>query len=189
MRSGIEPGAQARRHDGAEIVTRAKDSIADTSDEIVAGVAKRARNEREKIAEKAPSAAEAKQDVDRSIGADEERSVAGEDDDAVRQTGATLGRHAGLERLALERREAEGAAFGIVPKDKQDGAMAEAAVAVVEKQLGLGRIERQGSEKNSTRGGASRRGASVVGRARERYAIRGERTEGKEMLDRNSRSI
>lgn len=76
--------------------------------------------------------------MDERGGTNEKCAVAYENDDAIGQAGAAVGGDARLKRVALQRGESKGAAGRVVAQNEQHGAMAEAAVTVVEKQFGLG---------------------------------------------------
>jgi len=133
----IKTGAQVRSHDGAEIIAAAEHPVADASHEIIHKVAQTARNYAQHFCESFPTAAQRSQNIKRSVRAHEQGAVSGEDDEAVRQAGETVRRHARLDGFALQWSKPEGTSGAVVFKNELHGAVAQAAVAIVENIFGF----------------------------------------------------
>jgi len=100
-RSRIESLAQPARDGGAQIVAPPENAVANARDEVIQGIAQRARDDGQEGRGHLPSTAEPPQNMDAGIRADEERSILGLHDQAVGQAGAALRRNPRLECLAL----------------------------------------------------------------------------------------
>jgi hypothetical protein len=133
--SRLEARAKVWWDQGAKIVFAAEKAIADASNEIVSGIAKKARHDRGKSGEGSPGAAETPQNVQRGVGANEQAIVCCEDDDAVGQAGTAFGSDLRRESLSLKGREVEESAGRVVTHHELYGAMAQATVAVVEEHF------------------------------------------------------
>lgn len=112
------------RDERAEVVLAAEDPVSGMGDEIIDGITQEEWGDRGDRCKSAPAATEVAQDIQGGVGADQKASVGGEDDDAVGQAGAALGRYAGLERFALQGRKVEEVAGPIMPYDEFHDAMA-----------------------------------------------------------------
>src|ERR1700727_1938250 len=133
----IESRTQIGGYDGAQIVARAEDAIANPRDRIVDRVAQRSRDHSENSSENVPASAEFLEGMQECVRSREEISVGGEHHYAVRQSGASFGWNTRLKCLALQRSKAEGVARAVVLEHEFHGPVAEAAMAVIEKYLGF----------------------------------------------------
>src|SRR5580658_1663384 len=104
----IKPGTQLGPYDGAQLIARAENAIANPRDRIIDRVAQRARDHSEDSRQSAPAAAEFLEDMQKGVRPREEISVGGEHHHAVRQSGASFRWNPQLKCLPLQRSEAEG---------------------------------------------------------------------------------
>lgn len=120
----IKARSQIRRDDRAQIIAAAEEPIADTRNEIIHKVAQAARNCTQYFCEDFPAAAQAFEDVKRSIRAHEEGAFSSQDNEAVGKVRAAVRRDARLKCFPLQRSKSEGGSRAVVLKDELHGAMA-----------------------------------------------------------------
>jgi hypothetical protein len=128
----VKASAQLGRRDGANIVEPAEYTVANTHDEIVRRIAKRARNDGNCDSNKFPKAAKTAKHVNHALGPNQKPVVACEHDHTVRQCCTTLYGHNRFESGAMQRRESKFGARAVSLDHKPNKALAEAARAVVE---------------------------------------------------------
>ena len=134
--SVVEASAEIERRYGANIFALPEDSIANTRDEIVNGVANRSRNNGNRSGDEPPQSTEPAKNMDHAIGANEKPAVIREHNQAIGKAAAPLERYKRFERGPLQRRVAKFIPRAVPLNQKADVALAQAANAVVENAIG-----------------------------------------------------
>ncbi len=135
-RSEVEARAELLRDHRARVRLAPEHAVAHARHEIVEPVEERPREHARDTAEHPPRRPEPAEDVDHGAAARQQPSVARLDHEAVGECCAHGLRGGLAERVAVERREAEGAALAVAREHEAHGPVAERAGAVVEEPLG-----------------------------------------------------
>jgi hypothetical protein len=126
---------QIRRDDRAEIILAPEDAIPSAGYKIVNRVAQSVRHNCQDARLEGPDTAQTAKDVKKGVGTKEEVATFCKHDDAVRESGAALGGYLLQEGAPLQRREEKSVARAVMAQNELHGAMAKAAVTVVEENF------------------------------------------------------
>jgi hypothetical protein len=164
----IETRPKFRGNDRTQVFPFAENTVANARDKIIGPIAERPRNYSKECRDELPASAKPPENVEEGIRSHKQGALSSKHDDSIGQTHAVRNRNPPEKCVALQWRESKSIPGSVIPEHELHAAVAQAAVPIVEDQLGLGGGRATHSLKISTAGdlGLSRRGIAAAGNCR-----------------------